>query len=100
MLPDPMANNAITSGAILHVRDLRLLRHLIISVFPIAGGDANTAARLPIKDDHRARTAMIDLFLAFTFARDATLVSPVCLVKKEPRERMSDAMSWFALQQS
>jgi hypothetical protein len=33
MIPDPMANNASTSGAILHVRNLRLLRHLIISMF-------------------------------------------------------------------
>jgi len=55
MLPDPMANNAITSVVILHVRDLRLLRHLIISMFPIAGGDANTDARSPITDDHGAR---------------------------------------------
>jgi len=86
MLPDPITNNAITSGAILHVTDLRLLRHLIISMFPIAGGEANTAARSPIQGRSRGTNAMIDLFLASAFARDATLVSPVCLVKNEPRE--------------
>jgi len=38
---------------------------------------------------------MIDLVLAFAFARDATLVSPVCLVEKRAAREMSDAMSWF-----
>jgi hypothetical protein len=81
MLPDPTTNNAITSGAILHVRDLRLLRHLIIFHVPHFWGEANTAARSPIQGRTRGTNAMIDLILAFAFARDATLVSPVCLVK-------------------